>query len=455
VFALDSERPLFTVMFILQLLSPVFLCASIAMFVFIGGGFPVVEHYALLSTIAIALIAMSVGCLIFVDFQSMGDKTSTGCSSPVDRYLPLIWLLMSCVLLARYGVSTIVGNLPERLDAGGHWAGIPTSLSVTLQSWCWWTIGLSIVMTASKFTRSMIVVVGYILFAIIACQLILGSIAMLGKHTVIFGIAIRDNVDVFSGSFINRNNYAYFIATALPFSLSCVLFRAGSYITPKTIVTLFIVSLCFASMVWSQSRVGTVSTIMSTTVWLWFYLKTRQVSSRRLLLSMLAVCIFILLILLAADPESLVRRFQKLGSTDVRFDMLQAAFDIPLTNWLLGIGAGNVAIVLHQFLPPDMSPNYIQYLHNDFLQFALEQGIVVTVLLGSMLGLLALNAKRETRNLIRSGAGCGLLGTGIGAIVDFPLHVPSISLLFCFLCGVVLNSNLSRNRSASRRNQSS
>jgi len=439
---------------ILQLMSPILFCASIALFVLVGGGFPTVDHYAPLSTIGFALIALSIGCLNVANWQNTIDKTFMYKSLFSDRYLLLIWLMMTCVLFGRYGVSTVVGNIPDRLNVGGHWAGIPVSLSMTLQSWCWWTVGLSLVMAASRFTRSMVMVVGYLLITIIVIQLIFGSIAMLGKHAVIMGVATRDNVDVFSGTFVNRNNYAYFVATALPFSLSCVLFRVGAYITPKTIITVFIVGLCFASMVWSQSRIGTVSTLVSTTVWLWFYFKARQVESRRLLLSMLAACIFILLIIFAADPESLLRRFQKLGSTDVRFDMLKAVFEVPLINWLLGIGVGNVAIVLHQYLPPAVSPNYIQYLHNDFLQFTLEFGVVIAVLLSSMIVVCVFNVRFEKNNVIRAGAACGLLGTVIGALVDFPLHVPSISLLFCFLCGVMLNSNLSRIRSNAQRDRS-
>jgi len=426
-------------------------CSGIGLLVLSGGGISGKLADGYLLEISIVLMTGFVGVVAVSCAWKQRFELSRVRPHSMQLHIATVWFLITVSLVIRFLTSLYFIDYSVQPTVEGHWSGLPVRLSDSIRVWCLWTIALSIVVCAALCNRLVIIIVGYFLIILLIFELVFGSIALMNESAYIFNFAIRDQTDVFSGTFVNRNNYAYFVATVLPFSLSCIFRRNNGRIVPKVIVTVVVVSTCLVSVVLSQSRAGILATLISLLVWLWFSLRPLKWSTRRLGVVMSLVISSIVLIVLAANPEALFRRFQALGSSNTRFEMIRAVFDLPLSHWLTGIGVGNIPIVLHQNLPMNVRSGYIDYLHNDYLQFVLEYGVVVSFVFICVIASGIRSAWPKELSRIQVGALCGLLGCTIGGLVDFTLHVHGIMLVFCFYLGVIFNRRLNASASATRR----
>lgn len=368
------------------------------------------------------------------------------CSQPLqyktlneaEKYLYLMWLLITLCLFSRFGLSINSGNTLDRLIVGSHWLGFPTKLDVTVYVWISWTLGMLVIFSVRQFTHGMLLHLGWLMTGIVLVEFFVGVYGFVNNDPTVLGSVTRDNPKAFSGTFVNRNTYSYFIATSLPFILSCLVSRSRKHNTPGILIAIFVFTISIISIVWSQSRMGSIAVLMSVGIWFWLHLKSHQFQSRTIVITTFLTLMFLLLVIVAAGPDQLLRRFEVIGKSTTRFEMLKAVFDLPVEYWLIGIGVGNLSQTLHQLLPPNMSPQHLDYLHNDFLQFVLEFGLIASSLFGILLVQCFRKAMVFPLNSLQRGAACGIVGGTTGALVDFPLHVPCVGLMFCCLFGILL-----------------
>jgi O-antigen ligase len=111
---------------------------------------------------------------------------------------------------------------------------------------------------------------------------------------------------------------------------------------------------------------------------------------------------------------------------------------------LFGIGLGDFKYVFTLYQKSRQTTIYYDYLHNDYLQFLIETGLICAVsflifffnLFKNIL--IGLNKRHDpfAKSIVIGGL-CGLLGVIIHSFVDFNFHIPAVSLLFWLLLGLV------------------
>lgn len=162
-------------------------------------------------------------------------------------------------------------------------------------------------------------------------------------------------------------------------------------------------------------------------------------------------------------PLALVLLGLGLGSWDwlARFEADRLASDDALrglmrtqtwlaaqAHWPLGTGLGTFATVFPAYQPPEMGRWFVNFAHNDYLQLAMECGVLAVPLLLAVLWLAGRRAwrlvaarRRGTWSSVDSLAlacGLGFLAQALHAWVDYPWRIPATAMLGAFLLGVFL-----------------
>lgn len=113
----------------------------------------------------------------------------------------------------------------------------------------------------------------------------------------------------------------------------------------------------------------------------------------------------------------------------------------------LGSGAGTFAEVFHRFHPEEIKGVLIHRAHNEYLEWIMEDGLSVTVLLAIVVFFYLRQWPRvwhrgawSTFRFAQVGAGIGLLLMGLHSLVDFNLHIPANGIYFAFLAAVFYHS---------------
>lgn len=116
----------------------------------------------------------------------------------------------------------------------------------------------------------------------------------------------------------------------------------------------------------------------------------------------------------------------------------------------IGIGPGTFASVFPQYQPAGTVSRFYQ-VHNDYLHFLAELGVLFLPLLGWLLFALFNAGRKKLHSTSRQTWGLSLGAmTGIVAIlahsfVDFNLHIPANAILFTVLAALVVGGPIRRN----------
>lgn len=146
----------------------------------------------------------------------------------------------------------------------------------------------------------------------------------------------------------------------------------------------------------------------------------------------------------------------RLGSTvggDARWPIYQATWQAALNFFPLGSGMGTYAGVFPQF-QPDTLAHYVDYAHNDYLQWLVEGGlplVALAVLAAVSFGDAVRRVFRRLRHnpadplaALQASAGLGLLAVLLHSLVDFNFRIPANAILACFWAGILLRPRRSR-----------
>lgn len=130
-------------------------------------------------------------------------------------------------------------------------------------------------------------------------------------------------------------------------------------------------------------------------------------------------------------------------SSQTRQMMYHSAWRALQQYPIWGIGIGSLPVVLPSYTAWNV-PNYIERLHNDWLEMALGMGwagsiLLLVGLLGFIWGVLKRLKRLETRKqFVFVALLSALLAMGAGSLVDFHFFIPGCALVFFLLLGLVL-----------------
>ncbi len=261
-----------------------------------------------------------------------------------------------------------------------------------------------------------------------------------------------------TGTFINRNHFGIFLAICLPFSLELLqtgstdarsrnwrerVIRFMEYGFLRRVLPAMAVFVILIGILLSFSRGAFAAALLAILVYL---LARRGAGIRR---SVLVLMILIPVILLTwqsvrAPGERFIEDLENTYSVGGRLPAWKASLRMVPDNPLFGTGFGTFEHAFPTYQPPELR-GYWDHLHNDFLQFLIEGGIVTFILVLLFLLLLFYPVRKPGINEqeappFRASILGGLAAVLLHSLVDFPFRIPAIAVMTAFLVGLYIGS---------------
>ncbi|TRY33469.1 O-antigen ligase family protein [Aliiglaciecola sp. M165] len=290
------------------------------------------------------------------------------------------------------------------------------------------------------------------LFASAVFQALYGTSELLFglDYSLIFNLKVGDAV---TGSFVYKNHYANFIMLGLAAGIGLMVANlqeskpynsrdflrsfVNALLGNKALIRISIAILVIA-LVMSKSRMGNVAFFVAMTtcgILALILIKNRTKGLTILIISMFVIDLFIVSAYfgLGKVQERLTQTSLAQESRDeVVSDSLPIITDFPV----IGSGAGSYYSIFPGYKQAEVHSFY-DHAHNDYLQSLIENGVVATLLLASIVLLTlrkAIFAMRDRKMSIMKGgafsSAMAIVGMLIHMLVDFPTQSPANALYF-------------------------
>ncbi len=271
-----------------------------------------------------------------------------------------------------------------------------------------------------------------------------------------FGVSV-DAAGGVIGSFGGRNNFANFIAMALPLAI-LMLWRSlpgvgraqsrrSMWVTALWSLALLVLA---AAVLASLSRAGTVAAIVVSLLTVLLLLNTVAKPHRRWY-ALGAAVLVVLAVLISAGVMTLIARFEDDALTQGvagRWQLTESSWQAAQAFWPTGSGPGSFANVYPQFQPPGMLAS-IEHAHNDYVELLMEFGALFVVVAALAAGLIARQAiwlwhqasrvSRMPGSLqLQLCCALGLLAVLLHSWVDYNFRIPANATLAACLLGAFL-----------------
>jgi len=146
--------------------------------------------------------------------------------------------------------------------------------------------------------------------------------------------------------------------------------------------------------------------------------------------------VLVMLLALGAQVSSAVSGATTVSSSEIRFTIWQASWDVLKTYFPAGAGFGSFADVYKAGEPlATLEPSYINHAHNDFIEIVMDGGVPALALLVAGLAIFLVRLVRVVMAYDGKDGGLALAGGVIMSVLilasasDYPLRVPSIAAM--------------------------
>jgi O-antigen ligase len=286
-------------------------------------------------------------------------------------------------------------------------------------------------------------------------QALYGSYEYLSGRQHIFGFAKRYYLSEATGTFINRNHYAGYLALTLPFALGILLGSArvgrteGSWkqrlirlAHPDHVARAFAAFAVFGiwtGVVLSQSRAGLAAAGLAT-VWIGAALFRGRWTIWLLAAALLLPTAYLLYMDVQAPGERMAELRKDITSTRGRVTVWKATAEMGADYPLLGTGYGTFEKAFPRYRPATVRLRW-DHAHNDWLEGFSTGGVAVPLLFlfALFVTLRPLRWRLPVSSEVRTVAACAAAAVAAIAFhstVDFCLRIPAIALLVACLAGV-------------------
>lgn len=289
-----------------------------------------------------------------------------------------------------------------------------------------------------------------------AFQGLYGAYEFLSGHQHIFAYEKRHYLDSATGTFINRNHFAAYLAVALPVALWLAMNRSGTGRALRNLRERILhlsgasgfavvfggiaAGAIWAGVLLSRSRGGLAVALVSTVLAMALFSRHR----RMMVIAGAVVLVPVALLMwqqVAVPGDRFATESGQLRSLNSRLPVWEVSTSITRDYPVVGAGMGTFEAVFELYRPPGIRGRWDRA-HNDWLQLAVEMGWIAAIL-----GLAG------TIVVIRSGWRAGRVGTPEGllaaciaagitaaalhAAVDFPARIPAYAVQLAFLVGLL------------------
>ncbi len=362
------------------------------------------------------------------------------------NYLKWQWpLLLPLVLLQMYLVLQFWQIIPS-LDP--NQSGIMLAKGICYTMWAY--LLLTYVRTAETLQKLLLAVI--ISGAIQATYGVILNLLDLPASPIIG----MDEGNRARGSFVYQNHFANFLGLCLALGIGLLMSQLSSRsqmlqlkvmaaeLVANILSTKFLVRLALVVMViglvLSRSRMGNAAffaALIAVSIFAIFFYKRPPTLLKPLVISILVLDMLVIGSMFGLDK--LKQRYAETSfNSEARDEIVHDSLPLLQDHWLTGTGGGSFYGVFPAYQPAPYSGFY-DHAHNDYLQFAIELGIPVTLGLGIWVLFLLFRACRvmifaehKIDRGICFGCAMAILYMLLHMTVDFPLQSPANTLLFIF-----------------------
>lgn len=364
----------------------------------------------------------------------------------------VVWLTFSGLILFQLFITPrlVTWNSPfQTIINLNHY---PVNTPAILDSWVRFTNYWLIAFFVSQFSKKAIQYSLVTILTVLIFQIIYGVLANSIGQTTILGIWPKEHyITSATGSFVNHNHYANFIAIATPIALGYILTsnhltqkKFSKYIKYLSCVTLLLATT--VALIASLSRGATASGLFGLTALLSIYFFRYKPIDRKTFFAMSFISCFLLIgILSFIEIGDIIDRFKRVLIYDMRWEIWEATFELPSSLWILGSGGGTFADVFWRVHPPT-TPKTAYFAHNDYIQFLIEYGVIGAIFMITALCYWYRKIHLKKLNFLQISSLISVVVMGLHSIVDFSLHIPANAILFWFCVGLIFNNNLDKKR---------
>jgi O-antigen ligase len=264
-----------------------------------------------------------------------------------------------------------------------------------------------------------------------------------------------------TGTYINRNHFAGFLEMILPFAVVLALRSTGLLLKntsgetrtlrktvsrtelPALVFWLFLAILLSAALVFSRSRMGFISALVSLVAILVLAgTSSLRARTRAAVAALFFLGVLGLIVWIGSDP--VMSRFETLGQEynlggQNRISIWRDTLELIRHHPLLGTGLGSFSVVYPsvQTVFPTL---LVEHTHCDYLEVVTELGLPGGILVfGSIFWVLARAVRRyrKAEESFDKAASLGCIGSVAAILVhslaDFNLYIPANALVFTII----------------------
>ena len=386
------------------------------------------------------------GCMILVaGFGLLADFSE---KDTTNRYWAIVWLTFTAgvllsIIIAKFDFYKPLIGIPQTEITENY-----LNISRKIEFWVFFTLMWIAAWRTSRLSRNLIMVLFYAIFISSLFQASYGIVSHLSGSQSILGLwEKRYYLGDATGTFINRNHFAGFLAISWPLVLSGLISAKPFLLDKHSSILRVSIAICYSllitfALVLSHSRMGAVVALSGVTVWGYITTRNKKKSHRRMLWLGLGI---IVLSAVWFGAEDIVSRFTLLESGDGRLKIWRQIFQFPITAWLAGIGPGNIEEIFRLVQQPNLEGKLV-FAHNDYLEFVLEFGLISTFILVITFSCWGYKAFPIGSLTLRAGAIGSFAAILIHSTVDFNLQIPAVALYFWVVVGLLFNPNMTNTK---------
>jgi len=380
------------------------------------------------------------------------------------KYLLIGFLIVQCWLILQYIPlpSTILYSLSPNLSDvyqsfPNEWRTLSLDPSETrvasfkgLAYFCIMILSILLITSEARLKQLLTVIVLSGTF-----QAVYGSLQAMSNNELSWIFEVY-NSTIATGGFIYKNHFANFLLLCLSMGIGLLVANLAQHSPTSTkeklrnIVSTLIggkaviriaLALMVIGLVMSRSRMGNAAFFISLTItgiFAFIYFKKRTRSLTILLISLFIIDTFILGSWFGLDKiKNRIEQtsFSQETRDEVNIYGLELIKNYPLT----GTGAGSFYTVFPMVKGEDIRLFY-DHAHNDYLQFSIEYGLLMILLLGTLVFSSlwqAIYTMRHRKNYLMKGTAFGCMMAIIGMLihisVDFNLQAPANAVYFVLI----------------------
>ena len=367
---------------------------------------------------------------------------------PLLQLIPLPPSLWSALpgrgeIAAAYeAAGTALPWLPISLDPSATWLALLALLPAT-------AIFLAVLSLEQRSRRILIVLIFIVVFASVLLDL---QQTWDGPNSPLRFYAIT-NLDRAVGFFANANHNAALLYAAIPFAAAWAIGLVRDNRRGRTVGLALLVLLILTIVIGvtlTQSRAGLAllfSAGICSLLLAWRH--NRGQSGRRLLFVAAGANIVALLLAFQFGFVAFMQRAEEQGIKDQRWPIARITSEAAIANLPLGSGFGTFVPIYDRFAPPTLiGERYVNHAHNDWLESWLTGGVPAVALTIGFLAWLAASTLRLWRSgqperpvldvVLAQAASIVIVLLLLHSIVDFPLRIPALSVLFAMSCAYLI-----------------